>query len=106
MPEPILIDHYVSDMIKELKEKHGFTGDKIFMAAHSLGGVMAQDYIKSNPDLIKGSILMGSVLLRGKRNITDSGETHFDYKTPTLTLLGEKDGLLRISRGAEAFWHQ
>jgi hypothetical protein len=23
-----------------------------------------------------------------------------------LTLLGEKDGLLRISRGAEAYWHQ
>ena len=56
--------------------------------------------------MVKGSILMGSVLLRGKRNITDSGETHFDYKTPTLTLLGEKDGLLRISRGAEAYWHQ
>ena len=23
-----------------------------------------------------------------------------------MTLLGEKDGLLRISRGAEAYWHQ
>jgi hypothetical protein len=48
---------------------------------------------------------MGSVLLRGKRNITDSGSSYFDYPTPTLTLLGEKDGLLRISRGAEAYWH-
>jgi len=28
-------------MIKELKEKHGFSGDKIYMASHSLGGVMA-----------------------------------------------------------------
>ena len=41
VPEPFLIDHYVSDMIKELKEKHGFSGDKIYMASHSLGGVMA-----------------------------------------------------------------
>ena len=41
VPEPVLIDHYVTDMIKELKEKHGFSGDKIYMAAHSLGGVMS-----------------------------------------------------------------
>jgi len=27
-------------MIKDLKEKHGFEGDKIYIAAHSLGGVM------------------------------------------------------------------
>lgn len=48
---------------------------------------------------------MGSVLLRNKRAITESGSTHFDYSVPTMTLLGEKDGLLRITRGAEAFWH-
>lgn len=50
---------------------------------------------------------MGSALLRDKRTIAESGSTLFkeDY-TPTLTLLGSKDGLLRISRGAEAFWHQ
>lgn len=41
-------------MIKELKDKHGFVGDKIYIAAHSLGGVMTQDFAKSNPNLIKG----------------------------------------------------
>jgi alpha-beta hydrolase superfamily lysophospholipase len=66
-PEPILIDHYVQDTIAELK-KRGFTGDKIFLAAHSLGGVMAQDYVLKNKD-IKGQILMGSTLLRNKRVI-------------------------------------
>jgi hypothetical protein len=39
-PEPVLIDHYVTDTINQLK-KAGFTGDKILLAAHSLGGVMA-----------------------------------------------------------------
>ena len=51
-PEPVLIDHYVQDTIKELK-KRGFTGDNIFMAAHSLGGVMSQNYVSTNKD-IKG----------------------------------------------------
>ena len=61
-PEPVLIDHYVQETITELK-KRGFTGDNIFMAAHSLGGVMSQDYVPKNSD-IKGQILMGSSLLR------------------------------------------
>jgi len=52
-PEPVLIDHYVEQTIKDLKE-HGFTGDDIFIAAHSLGGVMSQKYVKSHSNLIKG----------------------------------------------------
>ena len=46
-PEPILIDHYVSDTLKELR-KEGFTGDNLVMAGHSLGGVMAQQYSNGN----------------------------------------------------------
>jgi pimeloyl-ACP methyl ester carboxylesterase len=52
-PEPILIDHYVEDTIKELKER-GFTGDDIFLASHSLGGVFSQQFAKSHSDLVKG----------------------------------------------------
>lgn len=104
IPEPLLIEHYVESTLAELR-KNGFTGDNVYLAAHSLGGVMAQDYaLKSK--IIKGQFLMGSVLLRNKRTITDSGETHFTNPVPTMTILGELDGLLRITRGAEAFWHQ
>merc|ERR1712113_1095017 len=67
-PEPVLIDHYVQSSIKTLQD-HGFTGDNIFMAAHSLGGVMSQKYAKGRTD-IKGLILMGSVLLRDNRSLT------------------------------------
>lgn len=76
------------------------------MAAHSLGGVMAQIFSKGKTDLVKGQILMGSVLLRNTRTITDSGSTFFKTGIPpTLALTGELDGLLRISRGAESYFH-
>lgn len=48
---------------------------------------------------------MGSVLLRNTRDINSKGETEFDYPVPTLSLVGEKDGLLRITRGAESHFH-
>ena len=106
VPEPVLIGSYVKDILKEMKEKHGYPGDQIYIAAHSLGGVMSQIYTKGKNDWIKGQILMGSVLLRDKRKINEDGETQFDYDVPTLTLNGELDGLLRISRGAESYYHQ
>ena len=83
----------------------GFTGDNIMIAGHSLGGVMAQNYANKNTDTIKGQILMGSVLLRNNHQINDDGTTHFEYEVPTLTLGGTKDGLMRVSRLAEAYWH-
>ena len=48
---------------------------------------------------------MGSVLLRSNHSINDDGTTHFDYDVPTLTLGGTKDGLMRVSRLTEAYWH-
>lgn len=67
---------------------------------------MTQKYANSNTDTIKGQILMGSVLLRDTHSINDDGTTHFDYEVPTLTIGGTKDGLMRVSRLAEAYWHQ
>lgn len=66
---------------------------------------MAQKYAKKNADTIKGQILMGSVLLRDSHSINDDGTSHIDYPVPTLTLGGTKDGLMRVSRLAESFWH-
>ena len=104
-PEPILIDHYYEGALSGLKGM-GFTGDNVFIAGHSLGGVMAQNYAKGKADSIKGQVIMGSVLLRSNRKINDDGTTHFDYDVPTLTLGGTKDGLMRVTRLAEAYWHQ
>ena len=67
---------------------------------------MAQNYANKNTDTIKGQFLMGSVLLRDNHSINDDGTTHFEYDVPTLTLGGTKDGLMKVSRLAESYWHQ
>ena len=90
---------------------NGFDGDNWFLAGHSLGGVMTQNYLTGSyggpdPSLFKGQILMSSALLRDKRSIQDDGSTLFNYSIPTLTLAGSKDGLMRITRIAESYWHQ
>lgn len=42
-PEPLLIDKYVDEVTAGLAAA-GMQGTTYYMAAHSLGGVMAQDY--------------------------------------------------------------
>ena len=48
---------------------------------------------------------MGSTLTREHRSIQSDGTSFYDYPVPTLTIGGTKDGLMRISRIAESFWH-
>ncbi len=43
--------------------------------------------------------------MRGTRSIQDDGTTKFAYPTPTLTIGGTKDGLMRITRISESFYH-
>ncbi|CDW91318.1 UNKNOWN [Stylonychia lemnae] len=104
-PEPLQTDSAFNGALKELKGL-GFTGDNVFLAGHSLGGVMAQSYAVKHTDVIKGLILEGSVLLRGTRKVQANGFTKFNLDLPTLTLCGELDGLMRITRCAEAYYHQ
>lgn len=91
----------------------GFTGDNLFIAGHNLGGVMSQWYISGegmfkSPDVtFKGQMLLGSVMNRQYRSISkDDGSTVFDFPADTLTIGGTKDGVTRITRVAEAYWHQ
>lgn len=74
------------------------------MAGHSLGGVMAQNYANGN-DTVKGLVTMGSVLLRKNHSLNTDGTTHWNYTVPTLQVGGTKDGLLRITRTAESWYH-
>lgn len=80
------------------------------MSAHSLGGVMTQDYISNGTKdaaIFKAQILMGSTLSRDKHSIQSDGTSLFaKYPYPTLTIGGSKDGFTRISRVAENYWHQ
>merc|ERR1711957_977185 len=49
---------------------------------------------------------MGSVLTRDNHKMNKDGTTHFTMAVPSLTIGGTKDGLLRISRVAESWYHQ
>ena len=60
---------------------------------------------KANPSDFKGQILLSSVLRRNVREIQPDGTTKFTFPTPTLTIGGTKDGLMRITRVAESYWH-
>jgi len=65
-----------------------------FLAGHSLGGVQSQYYAQEHAADFAGQILMASVLLREFDNVT--------YPVPTLTIGGEKDGNMRVSRLAQS----
>jgi predicted alpha/beta-hydrolase family hydrolase len=102
-PDPVSINIYVKSTLKDLIAA-GFTGDNIMLAGHSLGGVMAQKYSAGNMSQIKGLITMGSTITRDNRKMNKDGTTHIN-NVPTLTIGGTKDGLMRISRIAESWYH-
>ena len=105
-PEPLLIDKYVGEVVTGLKDA-GWNGKELYTAAHSLGSVMIQDCIKDHPDMFKGQILMGGSLARKHRqNNNSTGLTEFHFPVPSMTLAANKDGLYRITRNAESYWHQ
>lgn len=66
---------------------------------------MAQKYTEKNVDQIKAQILMGSTITRHAREIMNDGTSMYNYGVPTMTIGGTKDGMMRISRIAESYWH-
>jgi len=49
---------------------------------------------------------MGSNIVRKNRSINKDGTTHINLTTPTLTIGGTRDGIVRITRIAESYYHQ
>jgi expansin (peptidoglycan-binding protein) len=47
----------------------------------------------------------GSLGRQMRHNDNSTGKTIMEHKVPTLTLAGTKDGLYRISRNSESYWH-
>jgi hypothetical protein len=66
---------------------------------------MGQKYCDGNAKTIKGCITMGSTLTRDYTSINKDGTSHSKFRTPSLTIGGTKDGLMRITRIAEAWYH-
>lgn len=81
----------------------------IFLAGHSLGGAIIQDILKGDQlrkvldgRRVRGAVFLSSVL---RRKFRPSHNGSFVPDLPTLTVTSTRDGLLRLSRSAEAFYH-
>ena len=97
LAEPLVLSGAISRVLKSMAG-HGMNASAVFYAGHSLGGVILQDYVYSSGKSSHGQILMGSFLLRKYRNET--------YPVPTLTIGGELDGLTRVTRIMEEYYHR
>ena len=97
IPEPIVISGGINRMLQSMRDA-GMNASNVFFAGHSFGGAMLQDYLFKNDTTATGQILMGSFITRNHRNVT--------YPVPTLTIGGELDGLCRVTRIMEEYYHR
>ncbi|KAK3105881.1 hypothetical protein FSP39_007723 [Pinctada imbricata] len=87
---PIELEEGVSDGIAKLQGLGFPSNGSVFLAGHSLGGMMVSSYARKHTDQLKGALLFSSYLTREHRLK--------DYPLPVLTLTGDLDGLTRITR--------
>ena len=90
-PEPAQFGSKVHSVERDM-QKAGMNAKHSVLVAHSLGGVMTQIYASGKHDH-DAIVLMGATILRKYR---DKG-----FGVPVLTLDGDLDGLLRVTRQAE-----
>ncbi len=95
--EPLVLKKGIDQMMSAM-EKAGMKNKTFFIAGHSQGGATLQAFVKSNSQGVTGMILMGSFITRDNYNTS--------YPVPTLTIGGELDGLTRVTRIMEGFYHQ
>lgn len=91
---PIYLDNAMQSLQANLTARGMPADAPKFLAGHSLGGVRSQYFAKEHAADFIGQTLMASVLLREFDNVT--------YPVPTLTIGGEKDGNMRVSRLAQS----
>ena len=95
-PEPAQFGSKVHSVERDM-QKAGMNAKHSVLVAHSLGGVMTQIYASGKHDH-DAIVLMGATILRKYR---DKG-----FGVPVLTLDGDLDGLLRVTRQAEGQYMQ
>ena len=95
-PAPSDIEEGVERIIASLRDA-GMEGDNVAFAGHSLGGASLQRYLVGHSSRGFAQVLLGSFLQRKYRSIP--------YPIPTLTVGGELDGVCRVSRIMESYYH-
>lgn len=96
------------ERVKLTMEKQGMHFiDKTFYAGHSLGGAMLLDYVTNHASNATGMVLLGSFITRNyKTGTTKEGRPIIEFSVPSLTIGGEMDGLLRLTRVVESMYSQ
>ena len=103
-PNPPQINSKIAGARKELLAAMNATADtKVVGFAHSLGAVFLQDFVFKNPTQFSAQFLTGASLGRKYRNNSTGSKT---YPVPTMALDGTLDGLYRVTRQAETYYHQ
>lgn len=86
---------------------------KVLLIGHSWGGHAVQNFIHKHQDLVYngwkviGGVLLGSSIHRDLIKINDIGASVIDLPKDAniLVIGGDFDGLNRVTRLAETFWH-
>ena len=82
--------------LAELRES-GMQTSEIFYVGEYVGGAYLQDYLLNHDSNASGLVLLGSFLSRENRS---------KFPLPSLTIGGGRDGLVRVTRIMEAYYHQ
>ena len=101
-PKPSAFDQAFSQIVAELQQAKLSANASIFVAGHGGGGITLQDWLVNAHHVsslnIKGQILLGSYIQRKYLQTS--------YPISTLTVGGDMDGMARVSRIAESYWHR
>jgi hypothetical protein len=112
-PDPISIGLDVARILAAMEARGGLvlknSSTRVAFAAHSLGGLMlldwvaVADFVTYTPAAV---LLLGSYITRSLRPGINASLSTPPFRFPTLSIVGELDGLARVNRFAEAAWWQ
>ena len=87
----------VERVLNELQQNGFQPSAPIFFVGEYVGGAYLQDYVLTSKKDASGLILLGSFLSRKNR---------VKFSVPSLTIGGGRDGLVRITRIMESYYHK
>lgn len=112
-PDPVSIGLDVARILAAMEARAGLalknSSTRVVFAAHSLGGLVLQDwaavadFVTYTPAAL---LLLGSYITRALRPGVNASLSTPSFRFPTLSIVGELDGLARVNRFAEASWWQ
>ena len=110
-PDPVTLGVDVGRVLHTMETTAGLVlnTSRVVFVAHSLGGLVLQtwldlaDFVSFEP---AAAVLLGSYVTREFRAGVNSSNDAPAFRFPTASIVGELDGLARVSRFAEAWWWQ